>query len=74
MFVRLRKDLNAVVLKTTFEEREELMAADPTVYYITDHYLNYEYVLVSLEHVGMEALEDMVRRSYNLAILKTRRN
>ena len=28
MFVRLREDINAVVLKTTFEEREELMAAD----------------------------------------------
>jgi len=24
-----------------FEERAELMAADPETYYITDHYLNY---------------------------------
>lgn len=67
MFVGLREDLNAIVLKTTFEEREELMAADPDVYYITDHYLNYEYVLVSLELVTQEALEDSIRRSYNLA-------
>ncbi len=70
MFVRLREDINAVVLKTTFEEREELMAADPDVYYITDHYLNYEYVLVSLELVTQEALEDMIRRSYNITLAK----
>ncbi|MFM9903767.1 MAG: MmcQ/YjbR family DNA-binding protein [Pyrinomonadaceae bacterium] len=68
LFVRFREELNAVVLKTTFEEREELMAADPAVYYITDHYLNYEYILVSLEHVGEDALTDMIRRSYNLTI------
>jgi hypothetical protein len=54
-------------LRTTFEEREELIATDPDVYFITDHYLNYEYVLVNLKKVSREALEDMIRRSYNLA-------
>ena len=48
LFVRWREDLDAIVLKTTFEEREDLMAADPKVYFITDHYLKYEYVLVTL--------------------------
>ena len=67
LMVRLREDLNAIVLKSTFEEREELIAADPEVYFITDHYLNYEYVLVSLKHVHEEALGDMIRRSYTLA-------
>ncbi len=62
MFVRWREDLDAIVLKTTFEEREELMAADADVYFITDHYLNYEYVLVNLKKVS-----DMIRRSYDLA-------
>lgn len=68
MFVRLREDLNAVVLKTTFEEREELMAADADVYFITDHYLNWPYVLVNLANVSEVALGEMVRRSYNLAV------
>lgn len=73
MFVRLREELDAIVLKTTFEEREELMAADPDVYFITDHYLNYEYVLVSLKNVTREALTDMIGRSYNLAVSKGKR-
>jgi hypothetical protein len=68
LFVRLREELDAVVLRTTFEEREELMATDPTVYFITDHYLNYEYVLVNLKNVSLDALTDMIRRSYNLAV------
>lgn len=67
LFVRWREDLDAIVLKTTFEEREELVASDPEVYFITDHYLNYEYVLVNLKTVSREALTDMIRRSYKLA-------
>ncbi len=70
LFVRWREDLDAVVMKTTFDEREELMAADPNVYFITDHYLNYEYVLVNLKTVSRETLTDMIRRSYTLALGK----
>ena len=33
LFVRWREELDAIVLKTTFDEREDLMAADPDVYY-----------------------------------------
>ena len=65
--------MDAIVLKTTFEEREELMAGDPDVYFITDHYLNYEYVLVNLKNVRLDALTDLIRRSYNLAISKNKR-
>jgi hypothetical protein len=71
LFIRLREDLNSIVIKTTFDERDELMNADPDTYYITDHYLNYEYVLVKLEKVSVEALRDLIRRSYSLAKSKT---
>jgi len=70
LVARWRDDLNAVVLRTTFEEREGLMADDPKVYFITDHYLNYEYVLVNLAAVGREALNAMILRSYQLATKK----
>ena len=73
LFVRLREDLNAIVLKTTFEEREELMAADSTVYFLTDHYLEWPYVLVNLENVSLDALSEMVRRSYHLAISEAKK-
>jgi hypothetical protein len=64
------EDGETMVLKTTFEEREELMAADPETYFITDHYLNYEYVLVNLSKVSEEALEDLLRGAHRLAQVK----
>ena len=67
LIVRWREDLNAVVLKTTFDEREGLMAEEPEVYFITDHYLNYEWVLVNLATVSPDALEAMIRRACQLA-------
>lgn len=70
MFVRLKEDGETIVLKTTFEEREELIAADPETYFITDHYLNYEYVLVNLKKVKPDALEDLIRGSYKLTQAK----
>ena len=67
LIVRLREDLNAIVVKTTFEERDELITEAPTIFFITDHYLNYEYVLVNLATVSHDALTDIIRRSYKLA-------
>lgn len=74
LMVRLREDLGAIVVLTTFEEREELMAAEPTTYFITDHYLNYPYVLVNLNSVTEDALRDLIRRSYELARLSKKRS
>jgi hypothetical protein len=67
LFIRFREDLNAVVVKTTFEERDELISADPSVYFISDHYRNYEYVLVSLKLIHPDALTNLIRRAYDLA-------
>lgn len=67
LFVRLKEDGETIVLKTTYEEREELMAHDPETYFITDHYLNYPYILVSLARVNEDALKELILTSYRLA-------
>lgn len=59
LFVRLKEDGETIVLKTTYEEREELMAHDPETYFITNHYLNYPYILVSLKRVHPDALKEL---------------
>jgi len=51
---------------TTFEERDEMMAADPETYYITDHYLKYPGVLVRLSRVHPDALRDLLGRARRL--------
>ena len=73
LFVRLHQDLDKIVLHTTFERREEMMAADPETYFITDHYREYPWVLVSLEHVAEEALLDLLRSAHREALATKKR-
>jgi hypothetical protein len=67
LFARLREDGDSLVVPTTFEEREALLAEDPDTYYITDHYLKYPYVLVRLSRVSMDALRDLLRGAHRSA-------
>jgi hypothetical protein len=67
LFVRLHQDLDKIVLKMPFDRREEMMAADPATYFITDHYADYPWILVSLERVQAEALPDLLRIAYRAA-------
>jgi hypothetical protein len=73
LIARLREDGESLVVGTTFEEREEMMAAEPETYYITDHYLNYPGVLVRLSRVHPDALRDLLGRAWRLASMAKRR-
>jgi hypothetical protein len=64
LFVRLHQDLDKVVVKMPFDRREELMAADPEIYFITDHYRDYPWILVSLSKVHTDALPDLLRTAH----------
>jgi hypothetical protein len=67
LFVRLRPDLEAIVIATPFEQREELMASDPEKYFITDHYRDYPYMLVRLSKVGADEVRDLLRMAHRTA-------
>lgn len=73
LFVRLREEGDVIVLKMPFDRREELMAEDPETYFITDHYREYEWVLVRLTKVSIEALCDLLQGAYRDALPKRRR-
>jgi len=73
LLARLREDGDSLVVGTTFEEREEMLAEDPETYYITDHYLKYPWVLVRLSRVSSDALRDLLNRAFRLASLTPRR-
>ena len=63
LIVRWREDLDSIVLRTDFEAREEMMAAEPETYYITDHYRDYPWVLVRLSKVNRSVLGDLLKRA-----------
>src|SRR5271166_5458631 len=50
----------SVVVRVGFEDRAELLAAAPDVYYVTDHYLDYSAVLVRLSRVTPDVLRDLL--------------
>jgi hypothetical protein len=67
LFVRLKEDTDVIVVKMPFDLREGLMAEAPETYFITDHYLNYEWVLVRLSKVSEEALRELLQIAYREA-------
>jgi hypothetical protein len=73
LFLRLHQDLDKIVLKMPFDRREELIAADPETYFITDHYRDYPWVLVSLAKVHPDALRDLLNTAYRAALAAMKR-
>src|SRR5580658_4479036 len=67
LFVRLREEGDVIVLKMPFDQREALMAEAPEKYFITDHYLNYEYVLVRLAKVSEPEMRDLLKAAHRAA-------
>jgi hypothetical protein len=67
LIARLKEDGESLVVGTTFEERDEMMAADPETYYITDHYLKYPWMLVRLPKVHPDAMRDLLKGAVRLA-------
>ena len=70
LFARQHQDGESLVIRVDFEEREELMSADPEKFYITDHYLNYPWMLVRLSKVRRDELSDLLVQSWRRAALK----
>lgn len=73
LFVRLHQDLDKIVVKVPFDGRDELMAGDPETYFITDHYRDYPWVLVSLARVHTDALADLLRAAHREASREKKR-
>ena len=54
----------SLLVRVDFDDRAELLAADPDVYYVTDHYVGYSAVLVRLSRVNPDALRDLLGMAY----------
>jgi hypothetical protein len=56
-----------LVVILPIDERDEIIAADPDTYYLTDHYLNYPSLLVRLKRISDDALRDLLLAAWRLA-------
>ena len=60
----------SLVVRVDFDDRAELLAADPDVYYITDHYVGYSAVLLRLSRVTPEMLRDLLGMAHKFLTSK----
>jgi hypothetical protein len=60
----------SLVVRVDFDDRAELLAADPVVYYVTDHYVGYTAVLVRLSRINPDVLRDLLGMAYKFVTRK----
>jgi hypothetical protein len=63
---------NTLAVRIDFDQRAELMAAEPSIYYVTDHYMNYPTVLVRLGQIDRNSLRDLLGRAWRFVSSKTK--
>ncbi|MFC4597201.1 MmcQ/YjbR family DNA-binding protein [Cohnella hongkongensis] len=70
LLARLHEDRVTLVLRIDLESRDFLMQAHPEVYFITDHYRNYPYVLVRLDAIGTDELKGRLELAWRSCAAK----
>jgi hypothetical protein len=71
LLARLHQDGECFVLRADLKDREILIQSDPAVFFITDHYRNYPWILVRFLTVDPAALPHLVERAWRLVAPKS---
>ena len=60
----------SLAVRVDFDDRAQLLAEAPDVYYVTDHYVGYDAVLVRLSHINPDVLRDLLGMAYKFVTSK----
>ena len=61
---------DSLAVRIDFDRRAELLAVEPDVYYLKDHYVNYPVVLVRLSRIHLDALRDLLDEAWRFVSAK----
>jgi hypothetical protein len=64
---------NSLALRMDPEERAELIAAAPEIYYAPEHYLDYPMVLVRLSRVDAAVMRDLLGMAHRFVVSRPER-
>ena len=53
-------EADSLAVRVDFDDRANLLAEQPDIYYVTDHYVGYNTVLVRLSRVSPDVLRDLL--------------
>jgi len=60
----------SLMVRVDRDDRKTLLAEAPELYYVTDHYLGYDAVLVRLEVLNRELLHDLLAMAHRFVTRK----
>lgn len=61
LLVRLREDNATIAIAVGLEDRDKLLRDQPEVFFLTDHYDNYPYVLARLSLLHPDELLELIK-------------
>lgn len=64
LFARFHQDGESLVIHIEEPDRSKWMANDPDTYYITDHYVNYPWMLVRIARVRLDELQTLLAEAW----------
>lgn len=67
MIARLKEDGETLVVRCSRDERQMLLEADPEAFTITDHYLDYDYILIRLAAADRDLIDERLTEALELA-------
>jgi hypothetical protein len=62
---------DTLAVRMDFDQRAKLLAAEPGVYYVPDHYVNYPTVLVRLSRIDRTSLKQLLRLAWQFVSAKS---
>ena len=66
LLARLHQSMDCLVLRADLLDRQILMQSAPDIFFITDHYRDYPWILVRLGAIEVKALPDLIERAWRL--------
>jgi hypothetical protein len=66
-------EANTLAVRMSFVERDLRLAAEPGIYYLTPHYVNYPCVLARLGKLSDDALRDLLETGWLFITASARR-
>jgi hypothetical protein len=66
-------EADSLAVRVDFDDRADLLVEQPDVYYMTDHYVGYNMVLVRLSRVSPDVLKDLLGMAHKFVTRKAAR-
>jgi hypothetical protein len=66
LIARLKEDSETIVVPMSLDERAVRIAAEPDVYFVTEHYVPWPYVLVRLAVVKRSDLRELLKDAWRM--------